>query len=82
MVQSKPSKILDELYSSGTSPFDHGGEEKMLLHHDNGKRIAEALDLPELNIEIDRAVWQVETALEKGSEEAEAILKDKNEKEK
>jgi hypothetical protein len=36
----------------------------------NGKRIAAALDLPELSIELDRAVWQVEKALQ-GKKELE-----------
>jgi hypothetical protein len=36
----------------------------MVLHKSNGSRIAEALEIPELNIELDRAVWQVEKALQ------------------
>jgi hypothetical protein len=35
----------------------------MVLHKSNGSRIAEALKIPELDIELDRAVWQVEKAL-------------------
>lgn len=35
----------------------------MVLHKSNGKRIAEALEIPELEAELDRAVWQVEKAL-------------------
>lgn len=35
----------------------------MLLHKSDGKRIAEALGIPELDVELDRAVWQVEKAL-------------------
>lgn len=80
LVEAKPSKILDELYASGTSPFDHGGEEKMVMHHDNGKRIAEALNLPEVNIEIDRAVWQVEEALKKEHLDAKAKTEEQEEK--
>jgi hypothetical protein len=38
-------------------------EETMVLHKSDGKRIAEALEIPELNIELDRAVWQVEKDL-------------------
>lgn len=73
LIKAKPSKILNELYSSGKSPFDDAppsGEEHMVLHHSNGKRIAEALGIDELNIELDRAVWQVEKAL-KAKKEAE-----------
>lgn len=36
----------------------------MVLHKSNGSRIAEALQIPELKIELDRAVWQVEKALQ------------------
>ena len=38
-------------------------EEGMLLRKSDGKRIAEALKVPELEMELDRAVWQVEKAL-------------------
>lgn len=76
LIAPKPSKILDELYSTGQQPFapkpatDTKGpsdvdEERMVLHMSNGSRIAEGLNIPELNIELDRAVWQVEKALEK-----------------
>jgi hypothetical protein len=83
LISTKPSKVLDELYSSGKGPFDAGSisgsanssnsapEEKMLLHKSDGKRISEALGIPELNIELGRAVWQVEKALK-----AERGLKD------
>ncbi|CZT43644.1 uncharacterized protein RSE6_03710 [Rhynchosporium secalis] len=79
LIKATPSKILDDLYSNGERPFDpalgKGGEktstvidgidleERMVLHKSNGKRIAEALDIPELDVELDRAVWQVEKAL-------------------
>jgi hypothetical protein len=77
LIVPKPSQTLDELYSTGKAPFDHTEsntekpstnsgtkEEKMVLHKSNGSRIAEALEIPELNIELDRAVWQVEKALQ------------------
>jgi hypothetical protein len=83
LITAKPSKILDELYSTGKQPFDAqsilssenassaASEEKMFLNKSNGKRIAEALGIPELDVELDRAVWQVEKALK-----AEKELKD------
>jgi len=75
LITTKPSLILDELYSSGKSPFNASpvssgqtdsanAEEIMVLHNSNGDRIAEALKIPELYIELDRAVWQVEKALQ------------------
>ena len=36
----------------------------MLLHASDGEEIARALDIPELQMELDRAVWQVENDLE------------------
>jgi len=75
LVTPTPSKILDELYCSGARPLNissaslegtidrMGVEETMVLHKSDGKRIAEALEIPELNIELDRAVWQIERDL-------------------
>jgi len=77
LLEPKPSKILDELYSNGRNPFvdppspnttpasDNGPLEDdiIVLHKSDGKRIAEALKIPELETELDRAVWQVEKAL-------------------
>ena len=76
LIAAKPSKILDELYPTGKNAFKTESvptsgetsssakdEERMLLHKADGKRIAEALEIPELNVELDRAVWQIEKAL-------------------
>jgi hypothetical protein len=78
LITPQPSKILDELYSSGKMRFDArsaasktsensedtpAGGETMVLHKSDGKRIAQALEIPELDVELDRAVWQVEKAL-------------------
>ena len=78
LITPQPSKILDELYSSGKMRFDFESvssitsqdskdtppdEEIMVLHKSDGKRIAKALEIPELDVELDRAVWQVEKAL-------------------
>lgn len=83
LLTAKPSKVLDELYATGKRSFDAGSfassgesldsnqEEKMVLHKSDGKRISEALGIPELDLELDRAVWQVEKVLK-----AEIELKD------
>ena len=75
LITPRPSKILDELYSSGKTQFNTRAvasmtsqdstseEDSMVLHKSDGKRIAQALEIPELDIELDRAVWQVEKAL-------------------
>jgi len=85
LITVKPSTILDELYSTGKQPFDihtPGSNEQMVLHHSNGKRIADALDIPELEIEMDRAVWQVETALKREEQEYKDIKAKETGKEK
>ncbi len=78
LVKPKPSPILDELYASGKLRFDAASisstekftktsedpDEEMILHKSDGSRIAEALKIPELDVELDRAVWQVEKALQ------------------
>ncbi len=42
----------------------------MLLQQWNGKLIAQALEVPELEVELERAIWQVEESL-KTKEELE-----------
>ena len=49
-------------------------KEKMLLSASSGSIIAESLEMPQIQAEIDRAVWQVERAI-KAQED-----KDKKEK--
>ncbi|KAI1779622.1 mitochondrial K+-H+ exchange-related-domain-containing protein [Hypoxylon cercidicola] len=44
-------------------------EEKMLLSQDHGRQLVEALEIPELEVELERAIWQVETAIQKQKEE-------------
>ena len=38
-------------------------EERMLLSNSSGQLFAEYLEVPELAVEVERAVWQVEKAL-------------------
>jgi len=48
--------------------------ETMLLSQANGKKMTQALDLPQLEVELERAIWQVETAIKKQSaQEAEKM---------
>ncbi|KAK2630596.1 hypothetical protein QTJ16_001416 [Diplocarpon rosae] len=84
LIRVTPSKILDDLYAEGNLPHDAAREksseksstttndvdvdEKMVLHKSNTQNIAEALGIPELDIELDRAVWQVERALREKQE--------------
>jgi hypothetical protein len=41
--------------------------ETMLLSQANGKKLTQALDLPQLEVELERAIWQVEEAIKKKS---------------
>lgn len=47
--------------SQGTTEIQ--SDEKTLLHPNDGKRVAETLELPEIEVEIDRAVLQVQQSL-------------------
>jgi len=46
--------------------------ETMLLSQANGQKMTQALDLPQLEVELERAIWQVEMAVKKSNEEAAA----------
>ncbi|ROW05117.1 hypothetical protein VSDG_00399 [Cytospora chrysosperma] len=52
------------------------GGEMMMLSQANGKKIAQALELPTLEVELERALWQVEQAIQKQNTEREASKKD------
>lgn len=72
LIASTPSKEMDDIYAAGLpanssqptseeSPLQPNEDgETMLLKRWNGKLIAEAFKIPELEIEISRAVDQVE----------------------
>ncbi len=44
----------------------------MLLSQANGKKMTQALDLPQLEVELERAIWQVEAAMAKHNAESGA----------
>ncbi|KAI0176096.1 mitochondrial K+-H+ exchange-related-domain-containing protein [Hypoxylon sp. FL1284] len=53
----------------GADSEDAPGEDKMLLSQDRGRQLVKALEIPELEVELERAIWQVETAIRKQKEE-------------
>lgn len=71
--------MLDVLYSAGImkaardNPFvsdpssgpreNESNPERMVLQRWNSRVIAQALDVPELELELERAIWQVENSL-------------------
>jgi hypothetical protein len=44
-------------------------DEELLLSQSNGRELVRALDIPELEVEIERAIWQVENAIAKERED-------------
>jgi hypothetical protein len=40
----------------------------MLLSQANGKKMTQVLELPQLEVELERAIWQVERAIHKQNE--------------
>ncbi|KAI1381901.1 mitochondrial K+-H+ exchange-related-domain-containing protein [Hypoxylon crocopeplum] len=59
----------DRISSSPTSGSKGSNEETMLLSQENGRQLVKALDIPELEVELERAIWQVEAAIQKAKEE-------------
>lgn len=41
----------------------------MLLSQDHGRQLVKALEIPELEVELERAIWQVEAGIQKQKEE-------------
>ncbi|KAI0508353.1 mitochondrial K+-H+ exchange-related-domain-containing protein [Xylaria bambusicola] len=84
---TSPSQILDEIYSqqhrstdlleepngSGSQSSDSRlqSQERLLLSQERGRTLAQALKIPELGVELERAIWQVETAIRKQEQQGE-----------
>ncbi|KAK3398820.1 mitochondrial K+-H+ exchange-related-domain-containing protein [Sordaria brevicollis] len=76
-----PAKVVEAMngHSKDTGGVNMGhvleeGEvmedgEVMLLSQENGRRMVQLLEVPELEVELERAIWQVETAVEKKNRE-------------
>lgn len=61
-----PSKELDQLYVGDRSTAaEVDGKERMLLTQKDVQTLAQTVDIPALQIEMERAIWQVEQALSK-----------------
>ena len=50
--------------------------ETMLLSQANGKEMTQVLDLPQLEVELERAIWQVEEAIKERSADVAAKKSD------
>ncbi|OTB03740.1 hypothetical protein M426DRAFT_172083 [Hypoxylon sp. CI-4A] len=85
LLSLSPSQTLDSIYTplvppsvskesiadtssaaNGTKEFE---EERLLLSQENGHQLVKALEIPELEVELERAIWQVEAAIQKQKEE-------------
>lgn len=53
--------------SNGTANL--GDDEQILLSQEKGRVLAQSLAIPELEVELERAIWQVERSISKKSEE-------------
>ena len=74
LVVARSNQILDTLYSSSDIDLSKTFKgEELVLKEETGKLIAKELGLPELWVEIDRAIEQVKATIEKESVRAEKI---------
>lgn len=61
---------------------DQPGGEVMLLDQKNGKKMTQALGLPQLEVELERAIWQVEQAIQKQNAENDEAAAHKQQEDK
>ena len=48
---------------------DSSEKEKLLITQNKGRELVKALQIPELEVELERAIWQVENDINKGKQE-------------
>ena len=82
LLQPSPSETLDKLYgheegqhlalASAVVDGENDAKEKMLLTEKQARAFSETLEMPALALELERAVWQVEEAIKKDTNDAEA----------
>lgn len=86
-----PSPILAKIYPAILPPSSGGADksaphpstsemplpekEVMLLSETNEQALAQALNVPELEVEVERAMWQVRHAIRKAEEEEKKVAK-------
>lgn len=76
-LPSTPKPTTDSILVNNPDPASPNGAqnpdgETMLLSQAEGKKMTQALDLPQLEVELERAIWQVETAIKKRNAEVAA----------
>lgn len=74
--QPTTDSAQDSVGNPGPTPSPNGTRdpdgETMLLSQAKGKKMTQALDLPQLEVELERAIWQVEAAMKKRNGEIAA----------
>ncbi|KAJ3479725.1 hypothetical protein NLG97_g8248 [Lecanicillium saksenae] len=67
LLVPSPSKALDLVYAQSPAIKNEAAEakEEMLLTHSQIRTCTDALEVPELETELDRAVWQIEEEFKK-----------------
>ncbi|KAI0189329.1 mitochondrial K+-H+ exchange-related-domain-containing protein [Xylaria flabelliformis] len=78
LPSSSPSKRESTQSSSNSSSSSNESlqaPEKLLLTQESGRKLAQTLNIPELEVELERAIWQVETAIQRQSEVSETEQK-------
>ncbi|RSL39818.1 hypothetical protein CEP53_013785 [Fusarium sp. AF-6] len=84
MLYSVPSKTLHDLYALHAPPAEEpDNKERTLLTQKEVQTFSKTLDMPALEVELERAIWQVEQSLKDpsdkgpGKEEAAGIASEK-----
>lgn len=76
LLKPTPSSTLDKLYSQAPK-IASPGKEQLLLTQKEVTSFSESLDIPALEIELERAIWQVEQAIHKDEVEEKAKQEEK-----
>lgn len=65
LLSLAPSQTLSSIYQSLPENSRDPAQEKerLLLSQDKGRQLAKTLEIPELEVELERAIWQVENAI-------------------
>ncbi|KAJ2977758.1 hypothetical protein NUW58_g7710 [Xylaria curta] len=75
LPSSNPSEQESNHSDSASHQSDESSppQERLLLTQEGGRKLAEALDIPELRVELERAIWQVETTMQRQNEASKSL---------
>lgn len=69
LLYSVPSKTLDDLYALHAPPAEEpDNKERTLLTQKEVQTFSKTLDMPALEVELERAIWQVEQSIKDPSD--------------